>query len=158
MPGISCAPRDPQAYASRLKPGSSTVVQATSASTYQLVGGNPNVLGRRKFHEVMFPSQKVQMHDQGDRHFAKRAVYFAFPEARQPLLFFDQSVRIRLTQDANRGFNPATPTGNFPPQIAYTPESWDPPVRPGVTFGYYRWTRSGLRGVDFDGGEVKAGL
>ena len=62
-----------------LKPGSSTVVQATSASTYQLVGGNPNVLGRRKFHEVMFPSQKVQMHDQGDRHFAKRAVYFAYP-------------------------------------------------------------------------------
>jgi prepilin-type N-terminal cleavage/methylation domain-containing protein len=141
-----------------LKPGSSTVVQATSASTYQLVGGNPNVLGRRKFHEVMFPSQKVQMHDQGDRHFAKRAVYFAFPEARQPLLFFDQSVRIRQTQDANRGFNPATPTGNFPTQISYTPESWDPPVRPGVTFGYYRWTRSGLRGVDFDGGEVKAGL
>ncbi len=141
-----------------LRNGSSTVVQAGSASTYQLLGGNPNVLGRRRFHEVAFPSQKVQMHDQGDRHFAKRAVYFAYPEARQPLLFFDQSVRIRQTQDANRGFNPGTPTGNFPTSLAYTPESWDPPVRPGVTPGYFRWTRSGLRGVDFDGGEVKAGL
>ncbi len=132
-----------------------TVIQASTHSTYQLVGDRSGHLGRRRIADVTFPSQKVQMHDTSQRHFGKLDMHFAIPEARQPLLFFDQSVRIRVTRDANPGFRPSAPGSAFPTTYTYSPRTYETQYRPGRMTGYYRWTRFGLRGVDFDGGEVK---
>jgi len=135
--------------------GSGTVIQAGTTSTYQIVGTTVNgILGRRKMGDVIFPSQKVQLHSDADRHFFKKWVYYAYPEARQPLLFFDQSVVIRATQDANLGFRPDTPRVGGATTTTYTPSAWEAPIRPGTVVGYYRWTRGGLQGVDFGGREI----
>ncbi|MFI4897189.1 MAG: type II secretion system protein, partial [Phycisphaerales bacterium JB059] len=48
----------------------------------------------RRISEVAFPASKVHMNDTVDRHFADGELYFADPEARMPLLFFDASVRV----------------------------------------------------------------
>ncbi len=132
-----------------------TVRQASFHYQYQLVGGAAGNLGRRTLGDVTFPSQKVQMHDASGRHFGKFDYYYAIPECRQPILFFDQSVRVRVTRDANLGFDPTQPGRIFPMMFEYDPQPWEAQIRPGRVTGYYRWTRYGLRGVDFDGGEVK---
>ena len=87
-------------------------------------------------------------------------------QARQPLGFFDGSVRLATTRDCRPAANPNTPvtTPNYTEYfIRYAPQasSWrgfDPPTVSGQasdqTRGAFRWTRFGLKGIDFGGGEV----
>lgn len=116
-------------------------------------------LNQRRIDEVAFPSAKVLMLDLFDRHLSKRAILYAYPVARQPLLHADISVVVRATRDSNPGWDPTLPnTPNWATQFRYAPARNEPPTLSGSTSdtvkGYYRWTREGLLGVDFGGGEV----
>jgi hypothetical protein len=114
---------------------------------------------QRRLDEVYFPSQKVELFDLFDRHSYKRTIFHAYEVAAQPLAFFDGSVSIRKTKDSNPGWNPQTPSGTGPTIYVYRPTSpGDPPSLSGNAtgdnvVGHYRWTRAGLKGVDFGGGE-----
>lgn len=137
-----------------------------------------NMVGKRKFNEVNNPSGKVAMHDYEARHFGKRSWYCVYPEARQPLLFFDGHVAIhkvgtpvltgqvmpfgpqRQGQEINPGWDPeATATPN-PFTYSYeNPQDWEAPLRNGsrtgsdTVSGYFRFTRGGLRGIDVKAAE-----
>ncbi|MBM4109098.1 MAG: prepilin-type N-terminal cleavage/methylation domain-containing protein [Phycisphaerae bacterium] len=145
--------------------GATVVVQADSHRFYSLIGQTTkSAIGRRKITEVEFPSQKTQVNDTIARHFGKRWWHSAYPEARQPLLFFDQSVVQRPTTHSNPGADPRSPSN--PSSItlySYEPERWEAPTRQGGytpffydfgVVGHFRWTRMGLKGVDFPGGPV----
>jgi prepilin-type N-terminal cleavage/methylation domain-containing protein len=113
--------------------------------------------GGRSFHQVLFPSQKVCLFDLFDRHGYKREIWYAYPIASQPLLFFDCSVSFRKTGDSNIGWQPTSPNSLFPTTYQYWPWGSDPPTLNGqpneIVNGYYRWTRAGLKGVDYGGRE-----
>ncbi len=153
--------------------GSQGVWQAgnTPGSTGQhlLYYYNPTttIFNVTRMDHITFPSNKVYIFDIFDRHSQKQTLFHAYPQARQPLLMFDGSANIRRTGDANRGWNPQTPTV-FPPNETatngvtvyyYTPGPGEPRTVSGnasdQVLGYFRWTRKGLRGVDFGGGEVR---
>ncbi|MEM9374518.1 MAG: hypothetical protein AAGA55_12825, partial [Planctomycetota bacterium] len=77
-----------------------------------------------------------------------------------PLVLFDGSASTRTTSDANPGFDPNDPTSPDPLTYFHNPFGAD-----GVTVGdgpdevngYYKWTRGGLRGIDFGGEEISTG-
>jgi prepilin-type N-terminal cleavage/methylation domain-containing protein len=146
-----------------------TVRQGPTHRTYYSPGA-ANVLGKRQLTDVTFPANKVHLSDSVARHFGKRWWYYAHAPARTPLLFFDSSVRIKLTggprtpTDANDGWDPAQPARQFGFAYTYEPEMWEAPtlangfVPPGPAdgvIGFWRWTRTGLKGVDFDGQEIR---
>lgn len=144
-------------------PPFSSVTQAGLHRYYQFT--NPTAMAgrfnRRLITDVHFASQKVHLYETFTRHFGKYNLFYAFPDARAPLAFFDASVRVKRTQDAGRGFNPAIPRSPFPVTFRFIPGLWEEPI-PGQGYyppnelnlvGYYRWTRGGLRGSDF-GGEL----
>jgi len=117
-------------------------------------------IGGRRLDEVSFPGQKVAYFDLFDRHKYKRTIFYAYPQAAEPLVFFDGSVRVIKTADANPGWNPNTPFSNAPTTYAYNPGFWgpvEPPTLSGAATdtvkGYYRWTKHGLHGVDVGGQE-----
>jgi len=121
-------------------------------------------LGNRRLTEVQFPAGKVEMFDMHQRHFSSGPQWFyAYPDVRQPLLFWDGSVNIKITGDANQGFRPNLPTVETPTRYRYNPSilGFEPPTRTGDTFdivtGYYRWTRGGLKGLDYGGTEINTG-
>ena len=113
----------------------------------------PNYLVTRRFTHVQYPSSKVYMHDTYDRHYApKGGQPFFYPDSKQPLLFFDGSVSVKVTRNANEGFQPLDPTNPGPTEIR------ENEPRPFVYYpGYYRWTRGGLLGVDYGGSEINTG-
>lgn len=134
-----------------------TVTQGPNHFTFMVPGqGATTILGLRKLSDVTFTSQKVLMYDSHSRHFDKRRqLFYAYSDARAPILFFDASVRTYKTSDTDRGFRPAAPTTPNPTIFAYQPDAWEPPTRSGAAseavIGHYRWTREGLRGVDVTG-------
>ncbi len=76
------------------------------------------------------------------------------------MLFGDGSVSVRSMSEANWGFQPNSPFSNSPTRIRYSPDlAWEPPARNGLVEewvnGGVRFTRSGLRGRDFGGPEVR---
>ena len=109
-------------------------------------------LTSRRFTQVAYPSSKAYLFDTFDRHYAEQPDTFYFqPAARQPILFFDGSVSVRDTNDANEGFQPLNPGDSGPTLLKIStrlPETYP---------AYYRWTRGGLRGIDFGGSEVNTG-
>jgi hypothetical protein len=117
--------------------------------------------GGRRMDEAAFASQKVFMFDLFDRHAYKRMLFHAYPAATQPLLFFDGQVTMRKTGDADKGWHyapnvqPPSFASPDPTYYHYYPGPSEPPTLSGavsdVVIGYYRWTRNGLRGVDFGG-------
>lgn len=138
-----------------------TVSQANVHYLFNVpAGGATTILGLRKLSDVSFASQKVAMYDSDSRHFNKRrTLFYAYGEGRQPLLTFDAAVTTRKTSETNLGFNPAVPANPNPTVFNYAPAGWESPTRSGAAQeavrGHYRWTRQGLRGVDFGGGEVR---
>jgi hypothetical protein len=93
-------------------------------------------------------------------------MHYAQPNARNMLAFFDGSASQRLTRDANHGMQPNAPNGGptvmsystvGPPATPWMPDPIAGPNGADMEDGYYRWTRSGLRGVDFGGTEVRGG-
>jgi prepilin-type N-terminal cleavage/methylation domain-containing protein len=135
-----------------------TVAPATDTSNLFTRGDLP--LGRRGFSEVSFPSQKVHMFEFHDRHSSKDGLYYAYEQAKASQLFFDSSVRPLGTSDANLGFNPNSPESPDTVCLKYTPLTTDPdpvgdPDRKLPV--WYRFTRGGLRGVDYGGSDVNTG-
>lgn len=124
---------------------------------YSHAGKSP--LGGRRHDEIAFPSQKVAVADSQQRHFGKRDLYYAYPQARQPLLFWDGAVSVRKTSDSNKGWDPKN-NGDNPAAAIFTyypDKGFESPAlvgpSPKVT-GYYKWTRGGLCGIDFSGTEI----
>ncbi len=113
--------------------------------------------GRRRTNEVAFPSTKVAMMDTQQRH-VDTDLFYAYPQARQPLLFWDGSVSMRKTADANEGWLPQLPEQKGATKYLYSPDAGfeSPPISSDerMMTGYYRWTRGGLHGVDFSGSEA----
>lgn len=119
--------------------------------------GEEPQLGKRKLREVAHPAGKVMMFEEFDRFSNRDGLYFAYPQARCNLAFFDGSVRNEQTSDANAGWNPEFPAMDW--QQAYVPIDTFPIPRSGLgeTATYcqrYRWTRFGLRGVDYGGQDI----
>jgi prepilin-type N-terminal cleavage/methylation domain-containing protein len=124
-------------------------------------GGGPSTvqlpLGQRRFDEVTFTSQKVFIFDVFDRHAAKRPIWHGYPQARQPLAFFDASVRFVGNRECKTGWNPDTANSASPTNYQYVPSTgfpgYDFPTVSGAVadnvIGFFRWTRNGLGGVDF---------
>lgn len=154
-------------------PAGNTVSQGGFHYLYSQAG-RTNILGKRKLSEVAFPSSKVHLMDSMARHFGKRSQFYAHPTARVPLLSFDSSVNVKRTGaatydttalrwvggPANPGFDPNNPAATFPLAFMYNPDTrYEAPTRNGAASesvnGFYRWTREGLKGVDFGGPEVK---
>ncbi len=140
--------------------GQAGLYQASGGAGYHLLYyyGNSS-FGNRSISDVFFPSQKVWLFDLFDRHMYRRTIWHSYDVAAQPLLFFDGSVNIKKTRDANRGWNQSAPASQFPTQYLYWPTSFEPRTLSGAVsesvFGYFRWTRAGLKGVDFGGGEQR---
>ena len=128
-------------------------------------------LGGRRLTNVEHPSQKIMLHDGEQRHFTRNRVFFGWTGSRQPLLYFDGSVRVEVTgldvyhhprlnrlMRGNEGWTPTAPHSPSPTYIDYVPRRWEAPAQGpfGVDTvpGYYRWTREGLAGIDFGGMEV----
>jgi prepilin-type N-terminal cleavage/methylation domain-containing protein len=140
----------PAAYSNDSIKQGSTVMQATSHSTYQQVG-NPlrqNELGKRKLFQVMFPSQKVQLYEDEARHYRKQYGFYAADSSNIPVLHFDQHAGMAKSAEMLWGFNPGAPRGG-PTFMTYTPQPWEAPSPAGSYRGKCRWTRAGLQGVDF---------
>ena len=109
-----------------------------------------NYVTTRRLTEVGFPSSKVYMFDTYERHGSSREDRLFFePGTSQPILFFDGSVSRRETNDANLGFKPKFPKNPLPTMI----ENNDGDLFPAV----FRFTRGGLKGIDFGGEEIGTG-
>jgi prepilin-type N-terminal cleavage/methylation domain-containing protein len=130
---------------------------------YSVPGGT--VFRQRRIDAVSFPSQKVVWFDLFDRHYSKRTIWYAYDSASQPLAFFDGSVSIRATHNANPGWQNQQGAQFNNPVPAYVHYTTFNPTDPAPLFGnnssfdnrpqYYRWTRGGLKGIDFGGQELK---
>ena len=144
--------------------GGPNAIRQSTDHIYWIVPQANGVYGRRKLADVSFPSQKVQMYDSMARHMAKRWYPWLYSESRIPLLMFDQSVNVRRSGDCNPGFNPLTPTTAATTVISYEPQgiphNWEAPNTMGTytpqsfPAGLYRFTRAGLKGIDYSSSEV----
>ena len=130
----------------------------TTPHLFQGSAGNIPV-GRRKITQVAHSSGKVMMFEEFDRFTDKDGLYFAYPEAKPNLAFFDGSVRSEQTADCNPGWNPAEPDAEWTQR--YVPLDTFPLPKAGLgannTARYcqrFRWTRYGLQGIDFGGSDV----
>ncbi len=111
-------------------------------------------LDQLRISQVLFPSQKVFLHEGHARH-GKRETYYAFPGASVNTLCFDGSVAYRNNKDSDPGWDPWNPSSTGGYQFDYNPDAWEPRAvsasgRDRVV-GFYRYTRNGLRGIDFGG-------
>ena len=122
-------------------------------------------LGGRRLGDCVFASSKVLVYDMVERHINKRRSFHAYDDVRQPLVFFDASVRVMLAKNCNRGWRPNDPTNRGSSRITYDmpaagPNAWMPaPRRTGgdTVPGLHLWTRGGIAGIDFGGSEVNTG-
>ena len=68
---------------------------------------------------------------------------------------------MRSTRSANPGWHPFRPASAISTLFFYAPDTWEPPTTDGsfseTVTGYYRWTRGGIMGRDFDGPEIDTG-
>ncbi len=122
-------------------------------------GTGPFVQSRRYF-EVAYPGLKVHAFDTHRRHAGPKRIYHALPEAKVPVLMFDGSAAVRLSADANPGFDPNNPTSPDPMEYFHVPfgnegDMVDPTA--DRVIGRYKWTRGGLKGIDFGGKEISTG-
>jgi hypothetical protein len=136
-----------------------TIEQGATHSAY--INVTPSLpMGDRLITQVVFPSHKAMLWEQHQRFFGSRVAFFAYPEARIPVLTVDGSVLVRAATESNLGFRPNQPTSGLATQFTYSPAAFEPPVPPGSpdsVSGRYRWTRGGLTGRDFGAPEVCTG-
>ncbi len=134
------------------------VTYVPTANTPHLFQGGGNiVLGRRKVTQVAHTSSKVMMFEEFDRFSDKKGLYFAYPEAKPNLAFFDGSVRSELTDECNPGWNPDeadTVWRQFYVALDTFPEPKGGLSDRTLYCQRFRWTRHGLQGIDFGGSDV----
>ena len=138
------------------------VDRVRQGSTHFTYGSTGNTkLGDVKLTDVDNPAQKAQMHDAEGRHFGKESIWTGYDQCRQPVLAWDGSCIVRLSQDFNLGWIPNSPTSASFTRISYQPRAWEAPTFTGasadITPGKLRWTRGGIKGIDFGGTEVDTG-
>ncbi|HEX8878196.1 MAG TPA: prepilin-type N-terminal cleavage/methylation domain-containing protein [Phycisphaerales bacterium] len=130
--------------------------------------------GRNKFTDVRFPSAKTIMSDEFARHDGRVTYYHAAPEAKQPLNFYDGSVREFVTADTNPGWIPSARTSmtsrlfHRKDQQLYNPYMVANRIKEGsgtntgrsyhAPAGWFRYTRGGLYGVDVTRGPIRVPL
>jgi len=142
------------------------VSQGSGWNTYAVPDGVS--LGPQSMSDVAHPAGKMQHLEPHQRHFGnERQPYFGLEEARIPLLMFDGSVAVRSTANSNPGWDPEEPADRCGEFFLYAPENapWSPPAVNGLdgapnadlVEGFYRWTRLGLKGIDFGGAEPDTG-
>lgn len=137
-----------------------TVSQGAQGHRFYEVGTSATPFGRRRVSEIVHPDKKVVVYEYFPaENGGSVPSFYAYGRTKAPLLFGDGSVASRTMSRANPGFQPNNPFSSTPTRIAYTPElSWEPPTLSGAASefvnGTVQWTRSGLRGRDFDGPEV----
>jgi prepilin-type N-terminal cleavage/methylation domain-containing protein len=136
------------------------ISQSTSSHRSYLIPVGAQ-LGNLKLTSVAFAGNKVHMYDSHQRHFSNKPPrYYAYKDARLPLLFFDGSVRTEITLDSNEGWDATAKTTARPMRTIYEPSLWEGPPPIGterMVLGHYRWTRGGLAGIDFGGNEINTG-
>lgn len=137
----------------------SRIQQASTHFSYNIPGTVK--LGDVRLTDVDNPAQKAQMHDAEGRHFGKNPIWTGYDQCRQPVLAWDGSCIVRLSQDFNLGWVPNSPSSPSHTRIVYQPRPWEAPTFTGATVditpGKLRWTRGGVKGVDFGGTEVDTG-
>ncbi len=141
-----------------------TYVPAISGDSSELMSTwSPNAgaavvnLGGRRYTQVAFPAGKVVQYEEFDRLSKREGLWFAYPEANCNVSFFDGSVRREQSANANPGWNPSTPDDEW--RQRYVPMHTFPHPKTGLGeqtryCQRYRWTRYGLRGIDFGGKEI----
>ncbi|MBX3389086.1 MAG: prepilin-type N-terminal cleavage/methylation domain-containing protein [Phycisphaeraceae bacterium] len=135
------------------------------------------VFGYNKTGDIRFPSQKTMMSDEYGRHFGRKTTYFAAPESRQPLAFYDGSVRIYQTSDTNPGWDQSSSSRRggsanamgLRLEYTVTQSDWDPQMstytdtdssghrKYKVAAGWFKYTRGGLFGWDTPRGVASGG-
>ncbi len=154
------------------------IIPAAGGTLIQI--NDTNALAQRSMNEVAFTSSKAFFFEEFDytKGSGPAGKYFADPEARINVQFFDSSVRRVTTgspslnattqiysgNDANPGWDPANPdqTNRFAQLLyqsidtRYFPDYADFRDADGNTFfaGFYKWTRGGLFGIDVGGQEA----
>ncbi len=146
---------------------SKRIWQAGVHNSY-FIPGNAR-MGDIKLADVIYPSQKAHLHDSFQRHFGKAQIFFGIPTCRQPIAHYDGSVvnrdnqaEVRLGHEfGNDGWHPKTVNDPNGMLYTYNPDVWEQPTTTGAinepARGYYRWTRGGNRGIDFNGAEIDTG-
>ena len=133
----------------RAQPGSAVVSRRLYPVTlFAVAPVNGAELGPVPLSVLAFPSLKVHMGDMTPKH-GREEQYYNSDGARQPLLFFDGSVRVQDAAESNPGWIANQPQST---NTAKSPGGGAPavPVR-------FHWTRGGLRGVDFGGSDIDTG-
>ncbi len=129
---------------------------------------------RNRLTDVRFPAQKTWASDDYARHNGKKAAYYADPTCKQPLTFYDGSVRVIMTGESNPGWDPSsafkrtdmtsrlstihhqTATGPALANAAPDPKDNEKRIAYTSAAGWYRYTRGGLLGWDVPRGAVRA--
>ena len=135
------------------------VIAPVQETTNLMATPNTVALGNRRYTQVKFPGGKVHMFEEFDFKSDRAGIFYAYEEAKCAVLMFDASVSTRTTSDSNKGWNPAEPNkigfkSEYKPLTSLHPEPLYTDRSKNLVFGWYRWTRMGLRGIDFGGGEV----
>ena len=114
--------------------------------------------GKRRAAEILFPSSKAQVADRESFYFGPRPAYYLHSSARVPVLTADGAVASRTSALSNRSFRPNWPDDEEASSLFdYTPDPvFETPALSGTgkdedLDGKYKWTRRGLRGIDFAG-------
>ena len=121
-------------------------------------------LGNLHMSSVSFPATKVHVMDSEGRHSGRVDIYYAYPRSKTVMHMFDGSATFRSTSEANLGWLPSRPQSGPPrgiTQFQFVPYDWESRPLNGLAQelvkGYHRWTRGGLKGVDFDSNEIDTG-
>ncbi|MGH7241952.1 MAG: prepilin-type N-terminal cleavage/methylation domain-containing protein [Phycisphaerales bacterium] len=146
-------------------------VKDGGGNTWNWTGDNTikDQFGSNRQGDVRFPSQKVMASDEFGRHIGRKTTFFAAPDSKQPLVFYDSSVRVYMTGDTNPGWDPSSASargGNnaaMYTRLNYTKiqQAYDPLLYPftgtdaatglrnyKVAAGWFKYTRGGLMGWD----------
>lgn len=151
------------------------IIYAYNGGAYFSDGASPESsasgsLGNKRLTDIRFPQQKTWASDNFGRHFGRQAFFFADPQCRQPLPFYDSSVRVYMTGETNPGWDPTKEAtrkemgkrlGWFEEQSEYGPRMANAKTEGGklgyrAAAGWYQMTRGGLRGWDVPRGEPRA--
>ena len=123
--------------------------------------GGIGKLGNIRMSSVTFPASKVHVMDGEGRHSGRIDIYYAYPEAKTVMHMFDGSATFRSTSEANVGWVPRQRNRTTWTRMIYQPRDWEARPLNGTTRervkGYHRWTRGGIKGVDFDANEIDTG-
>jgi prepilin-type N-terminal cleavage/methylation domain-containing protein len=122
------------------------------------VGQNSDLCPSR-LTDVAFPGHKVHTFEMLQRHSGTGPFVYALQESISASLRFDGSAAMQRGMDLNPGWQPRSPS-QAAGVVAYIPPAWEGKTRTGhqdLVHVRQRWTRGGLRGVDFGGREVETG-